>query len=333
MAQAPSKPPDRNGFKVAIICAMPLEAEMVELVFDKYWKDDGKRYGKAPGDLNAYTTGMIGNHNVVLTCPSSMDIKNAAVAPAYLRTSFQGIDIVFIVGVCGVVPIHLSTMVEIVLGDCIISTSIVQYDLGKLYPNGFVRKTTTEDSFSRASIEVRSLTSMLMTRRNRRLLTERLIYHLSILKELESDILYSGAKRDRLFEVSYNHQHRKRNEDCNLCILGGTTCLRDCDSIGCANEHTIQRQRFKLENDDDIPPQIHFGRFGSSNTLMKSGTDRDNIARNAELIAFEMESLGVWNSFPTVSTYYRSVGPCSRSFMLIAKISGYNSLTRIIDRD
>ncbi|KAK5202326.1 hypothetical protein LTR20_011143, partial [Exophiala xenobiotica] len=59
-------PRDRRGFEIALICALPLEAECVQEVFDKFWEDEGKKYGKAAGDPNTYTAGVIGEHNVVL---------------------------------------------------------------------------------------------------------------------------------------------------------------------------------------------------------------------------------------------------------------------------
>jgi hypothetical protein len=46
--------------------SQPRERGDVEALFDKFWGDDGEIYGKAPGDPNAYTTGVIGLHNVVL---------------------------------------------------------------------------------------------------------------------------------------------------------------------------------------------------------------------------------------------------------------------------
>src|SRR5438552_1247830 len=45
---------------------------------------------------------------------------------------------------------------------------------------------------------------------------------------------------------------------------------------------------------------IHFGRFGSANTMMKSGVDRDRIAKADEIIAFEMEGAGVLDQYPTI---------------------------------
>jgi hypothetical protein len=53
-------PPGHRSFKVPIICALPLEAEMVRYTFHKCWEDEGKQYGKAEGDQNAYTTGVKG---------------------------------------------------------------------------------------------------------------------------------------------------------------------------------------------------------------------------------------------------------------------------------
>jgi hypothetical protein len=35
---------------VAIICALPFEAENVQSVFDKCWEDEDKQYSKAMGD-------------------------------------------------------------------------------------------------------------------------------------------------------------------------------------------------------------------------------------------------------------------------------------------
>ena len=274
---------------------------MVELVFDKFWDDHGEKYGKALGDQNTYTTGVIGEHNVVLTYMPGIGSNNAAVVAAGLRSSFRGIEITFVVGICGAVPYHISTKEEIILGDCIISTAVVQYDFGRQYPDGFIRKNSVEDSLGRANLEVRSLTAMLMTRRNRRRLTERLAYHLEVLQNLESDVEYPGAERDRLFEPFYTHEHRSGNKTCDRCLIGSATCLKDCDAIDCGKECLIIRKRLsKLSQSASISPMVHFGRFGSANTVMKSGLDRDLLAQDGGVIAFEMEGSGVWDNFATI---------------------------------
>lgn len=70
-------PRSRRGFKVAIFCALPLEAEAVQSILDTCWEDLDKEYGKEVGDQNTYTTGVIGKHNVVLVHMPSMGIASA----------------------------------------------------------------------------------------------------------------------------------------------------------------------------------------------------------------------------------------------------------------
>src|SRR5271156_2043070 len=42
-------PRSRRGFKVAIFCALPLEAEAVQSILDTCWEDLDKEYGKEGG--------------------------------------------------------------------------------------------------------------------------------------------------------------------------------------------------------------------------------------------------------------------------------------------
>ena len=130
---SPATPRDRCDFEVALICALPLEADAVHAVFDKFWKDEGKHYGQAPGDDNNYTTGVIGDHNVVLAYMPGMGKVNASAVAASLRSSFTGIKLALIVGICGGVPFAGSdgTGEEIHLGDVIFSNALVQYDYGR----------------------------------------------------------------------------------------------------------------------------------------------------------------------------------------------------------
>ncbi|KAL3468770.1 hypothetical protein BJX99DRAFT_242727 [Aspergillus californicus] len=48
------RPKSGNGFAIAIICALPLEADAVEALFDEHYDRLGKYYGKQQGDANAY---------------------------------------------------------------------------------------------------------------------------------------------------------------------------------------------------------------------------------------------------------------------------------------
>jgi hypothetical protein len=85
---SPPAPRTRVDFPIAIICALVEEADAVHAVLDKLWSDDGKRYGKGPGDPNAYTPGVIGRHNVVLVHLGEMGNMAASLAAANLKSSF-----------------------------------------------------------------------------------------------------------------------------------------------------------------------------------------------------------------------------------------------------
>lgn len=142
------RPPSRNAVKIAIICALRSEADAVEASFDEFWDEDGSVYGKAPGDPNAYVVGRIGHHDVVLAFMPGMGKGAAANVAASVRSSFQGIILALVVGICGGIPFTLEGK-SIWLGDVLISTGIVQYDFGRRLPNRFLRKDTLESNFGR----------------------------------------------------------------------------------------------------------------------------------------------------------------------------------------
>jgi nucleoside phosphorylase len=62
-----------------------------------------------------------------------------------LCSNFLRIRLALIVGVCGGVPDGTDYEEEVLLGDVVISTSIVQYDFGRRLPNKFIRKHTLAD--------------------------------------------------------------------------------------------------------------------------------------------------------------------------------------------
>ena len=228
----PLPPRNRRGFKVAIICALPLEAENVQSVFDICWEDHNKRYSKVEEDQNAYTTGAIGRLNVVLVHMPDIGSTSASAVAAHLRASYPEIQLAFVVGICGVVPVNAKTQEEILLGDIIISTAVIQYDFGRRYPNGFQRKKEIEDSLGRAGPEIRAFVNMLQTRQNLKRLTRKLELLLQS-EEFQREVpaaKYPGATRDRLYEASYIHQHRS-HVNCDKCNNDLETCSKSCDEL------------------------------------------------------------------------------------------------------
>ena len=277
---APSRPARRSDFEIAIICALTIEADAVEALFENYWDDDGPPYDKAPGDPNAYSTGSIGRHNVVLAHMPGMGKANASHVAAHCRSSYQNIKLAIVVGVCGVVPFTTSND-EIILGDVIVSTSVIQYDLGRQFPEQFVRKDTLSDSLGRPPAEICALLGKLQGLRGRKDLQAKIGDNLSALQnQPELAASYPGSQHDRLFKPTYRHAN------------DGTSC----EEGGCDGE---QISRHRLDQKDPHVA-VHFGLIASGDTVMKSGMQRDNIAQREGIIAFEMEGVGVWDSFPCV---------------------------------
>ncbi|KAF5572374.1 hypothetical protein FPANT_13128 [Fusarium pseudoanthophilum] len=122
----PNRPEKRDGFGVAIVCALTLEADAVIALFDHHWEDDDFSYGKASGDPNAYSIGVIGQHNVVLAHLPGTGKVSAGNIAGFCRMSFPNIKLALLVGICGGAPYDNKSKSQICLGDVVIGTGIVQ---------------------------------------------------------------------------------------------------------------------------------------------------------------------------------------------------------------
>lgn len=134
---------------------MPLERDAVDALLDGEYETDGISCGKAPGDRNAYTMRRLGNQHVVLAYMPGTSTTSAAAVAANLCSSFKGIRVGMVAGICGGVPTTAGGG-EILLGDVIISTSVIQIDFGRQYPDKFIGKKEVKDTLGRANPEIRS---------------------------------------------------------------------------------------------------------------------------------------------------------------------------------
>jgi nucleoside phosphorylase len=297
-----ASPRDRRDFAIAIMCALPLEASAVSALFDKRW--DNQTYGKAPRDSNAYSTGMIGHHNVVLVHMPNMGKVAAATAATSLRASFQGVQLALVVGICGGTPSRNQPSEDTLLGDVVISEGLVQYDFGRQFPNNkFVRKDTPRDNLPRPSLEIRAALAKLQTEQGRSWLYTKASEYLRVLQQELGDIVaYPGATDDRLFKSTYRHKHHKPLE-CMICVndngrdeICEMAIGMSCEQLKCDEQELVHRTRRVSQ---PYKPIVHFGLIASGDTVMKSGEDRDEIAVRDGVIAFEMEGAGVWENFPS----------------------------------
>ncbi|KAF3912937.1 hypothetical protein AA313_de0210118 [Arthrobotrys entomopaga] len=313
-----SRPTSRDEFEIAIICAVKPEYDAVTLLVDEFFDDEGDMYGRAAEDQNTYLAGRIDKYNVVLALLPGMGKANAAKVAASFRSSYRGIELALLVGICGGVPKNGEGQ-EIILGDVVISGSIVQYDLGRRFPNEFRRKNTFNENMGRANADVRGFIAMLSTCHVSERLELRTAQHLLKLQKIASERYpgkydYPGAEEDKLFPPTYRHKHHVSFNCvcCNHCAqVSDPVCEKAmlgavCSDLLCDDTNLVPRRRLdeKMQCGVDVlklqQPMLHIGSVASGDTVMRSGEDRDTIAKRDNVIAFEMEGAGVWDNLSCI---------------------------------
>jgi nucleoside phosphorylase len=256
----------RDEYTVGWICALPVELAAAQAMLDE--KHDDLEHNE-----NLYTLGLIGGHKVVIgSLPAGWIGTNpAAVMATQMRATFKGIRFGLMVGIGGGVP---SAEVDIRLGDVVVSQphqtsgGVIQYDLGKATPSGFIR-TGSLNSPPRillaavARVQAQEFSG-----------ESKLSEHVSKLSH-KSKFQHYMTVPDVLFEATYDHQ-------------GGQTCdLCNTDK---------QEARQPREGDEVV---VHYGTIASGNQVMKYGRTRDMLSRElGGILCFEMEAAGLMNSFP-----------------------------------
>lgn len=259
----------KEDYTVGWICALPVELAAAQEMLDQ---EHGASI-TGPHDINIYTLGRVGEHNVVIAClpDGETGTNSAAAVAAQIQLAFPSIRFGLMVGVGGGVP---TTEADIRLGDVVVSkpenthTGVVQYDFGKSTPSGFIRT-----GFLNAPPKLlRNAVSHLRARHMRE----------------EGGFLEYAAKFDRLptftreyagpdilFAADYDH-------------VGGPTC-DPCD-------RTRISQRPPRAQNISI---VHYGTIASGNQVMRNAAERDRVsAELGGVLCFEMEAAGLMNEFP-----------------------------------
>jgi len=321
MAQ-PRRPQSRNGFEIAIICALPIERDAIEGLLDEDYEEDGFSYGKHAMDVNAYTTGRLGNQPVVIAHMPGVGSTRMAAVAANIRFSFKEIKVCFVVGICSGVP-TTATGEEIVLGDVIISTSMVEIEPSRQRSNKLALKACLGDTLAGANADILSFFAKVSgrvtiekIRRNTSVYTAQIVA-----KESLSKSLYPEPAKDQLYPADHRHKHRQQGS-CAVCTdgheLGDVVCeaapKKPCLDLGC---HAQLIGRKRLQTAARIAPngsgistaeikearkaRIHLGRMAVADRALRSGQYRDQIAQHWGVIGFEIERPGTWDYIPTIT--------------------------------
>lgn len=218
-------------------------------------------------DKNSYMLGSIGPQNVVIAClPNGRyGTNNATNVLTNLRWSFPSICMGLMVGIGGGAP----AMADLHLGDVVVGTRVMPYDLGKVIEGGKIQRTGSPRFPDQALLTVVS-----SIRAKHLLEPSRVSSILGDMTERYPDFSYPTSP-DRLFHLTYSHDPQ-------------FSCCKRCDQ-----SKLLPRSRRVANN-----PKIHYGAIASGNHVMKDSATRDNVARELDIICFEMEAAGLMDILP-----------------------------------
>ncbi|KAL2834083.1 hypothetical protein BJY01DRAFT_239253 [Aspergillus pseudoustus] len=275
-------PRTHNDYSVGIVCALPKEQTAAIALLDERHDD----LPNPPHDDNAYTLGSMSYHNVV---------NSAATVATKMISTFPSIRFGLMVGIGGGAPPRVR------LGDVVISVptdgfpGVVQWDMGKTEKNETFRQTgrlnNPPNLLLTALTKLESKHSMEGSSISRHLEGMFLRY-----PRLASTYGRSDTLDDVCFRPDYAHIvvnstqpssniGKKRNHEGQL-IDTGANC-RLCDpayTLRCLPRDMV----------------VHYGLIASGNQVIKDARVRDqtNDRLGGNILCFEMEAVGLMNSFP-----------------------------------
>jgi nucleoside phosphorylase len=266
-----------KDYTVAWICAIDTEsAAACELL-----EEEHPSLPSLPHDNNAYNFGRVGNHNVVIAGlpKGKYGTSSAATVAKDLLRSFPSIRIGLMVGIGGGAPSHKH---DIRLGDVVVSSplgktgGVVKYDFGKMIQGKQFEHTGSLNALSTALLTALHNISILHRRKGHRI-RETVAAMVQRNRRMRTQHEHPGTKHDRLYAA--NHIHVQSDQPCGRV---------------CGDGPLIQRKPRDADQDD---PVIHYGLIASADKLMKDAVIRDMMAKEHDVLCFEMEAAGLMDNF------------------------------------
>ncbi|KAF4446597.1 pfs domain-containing protein [Fusarium austroafricanum] len=313
------KPPaSRKDFEVAIICALDVEYDAISMLFDNFWDEHKYRYRRARTDSNVYTNGRIGGLDIVLLLLPEMGKVSSVTAAMGLKSSYPALNLVILSGILGGIPGFQAKddkVQEILLGDVLISTNLIQHDLGRRFPDKFATKVDIDSTFGRPVRQIRNYLRVLSTNHKRQELERNAGGFLEEIQKADQRYQYPGAASDRLYKENYPHKHRAQEDLTSQCDCGqglDEICedsrSLSCEELGCEDSYLVGRKRLEQKRNLEEKgltrqaqtPSISFGNIGSGDTVLKCGEYREALANTYNILGVEMEGAGIWEELPCI---------------------------------
>jgi len=244
-----------DRYTIGWICMLPTEMAAALAMLDERHDELPRRLD----DTNNYRHGSIGSHNIVIVCSPQERYENNATATVFnnLIRTYPSIRHALMVGIGGAAP----AAKDIRLGDIVVGTKVVEYDLGKSLPGGETHRTAilkSRDDFL--------WTAVMNLRASHELHATRIPAILQ--KQMQSGGLYDRpCAPDLLIQASSKH---------NSPIV-------DCQS--CDQSHLEGRDARGF-----CEPKIHYGTIASSNQVFQNAAIGNRATQELDAICLEMEA-------------------------------------------
>lgn len=248
-----------GDYTIAWICALYVELSASRVMLD----EEHRTLPIYAGDDNTYVLGRIDRHNVVMaSLPGEYGTNNAAIVATNLKRTFPSIRATLMVGIGGGSP----SIADLHLGDIVVGTRVMQYDMGKVIVDGRFQGTAYP------KIPARLLLSAVSNLRSKH-------------GQFASSSRVAGLLLDRMSSYPRPNQHDRLFQAAYEHLAGAPTC------DGCDMEKQLRRSVRPSDG-----PRVHYGVIASGNRVMKNAKTRDDIARPLSALCFEMEAAGMMDN-------------------------------------
>lgn len=270
---------DPKEYTVGWICAVETEYVAAQEFLDE---EHPRLASQDANDNNIYTLGSIGQHKIAVACLPDGDyglVTAANVARDMLRT-FPNVRFGLMVGIGGGVP----TTRDIRLGDIVVSSldgekgAVFQYDFGKTIQDKTFKTTKHQNApppLLRAAVQDLKI----RYRRRGNQIDNAVAATLDRNPRLQEEYRRPDPATDRLYNFDFVHVETPNGSCASSCGLDANLVPRD------------PRPKY------DDNSKVHYGLIASGNQLMKDAVLRDCLAREKDVLCFEMEAAGLMNHF------------------------------------
>ncbi|KAG9637741.1 purine and uridine phosphorylase, partial [Aureobasidium melanogenum] len=273
---------DPQQYTVGWICALTTEYIAARQFLNK--EHDLPTHVSA-NDINGYTLGEMAGHNVVIAVlpRGTYGLSSAASVAANMLNSFPNIRVGLMVGIGGGAPIAKR---DIRLGDVVVSSpenftgGVYQYDYGKtvqgreFQQTGFLNKppavvltalSVPESTYESEGHDIENRINAILDKK----------------PKLKKKYSRPAQGTDCLYKSTIVHPYGSEG---------------DCRQL-CGDQPHLMVKRPEREEDEN-DSSVHYGIIASANQLMKDATMRDTLAKEKDILCFEMEAAGLMDGFP-----------------------------------